>query len=170
MSIEHLFDYHPYRGGQNPRHTGASVQLLKFKNGDNQAIHFFTNHVETKLRAAIPAGTSFSVATVPSSTEGKAHKGFGPMIRLLKGKFPEIKNSANLLKRISSIETLHKGGARTKNVHQNSLIAVDSIVTGHKVVLLDDVTTSGNSLEVATQLLQQKGADVILTLALCKTV
>ncbi|QFT55566.1 ComF family protein [Microbulbifer sp. THAF38] len=170
MSIEHLFDYHPYRGGNNPNHTGASAQLLKFKNGDPQAVQFFTDHVATKLRATIPSSTGFSVATVPSSTAGKAHKGFGPMIRLLKGSFPEIRNSGNLLQRISSIPSLHKGGNRAASVHQSSLVAANSIVSGEIVVLLDDVTTTGNSLQVAERLLQQAGANVVLTLALCKTV
>ncbi|WP_299948629.1 hypothetical protein [uncultured Microbulbifer sp.] len=170
MPIDYLFDYHPYHGGKNPKHIGASVQLLKFKNGDPQAIQFFTSHVEAKLKATIPSGTGFSVATVPSSTVGKAHRGFGPMIRLLKGSIPEINNDVNLLKRISCITPLHKGGNRTMSVHQKSLKAVDSIVTAQKVVLLDDVTTTGNSLQVAAGLLQQAGADVVLTLALCKTV
>ncbi|WP_444884989.1 ComF family protein [Microbulbifer sp. PSTR4-B] len=170
MPVEYLFEYHPYRGGNNPKHIGASVQLLNFKNGDLKAITFFTDHVEAKLKTTLPAGTGFSIATVPSSTAAKAHKGFGSMIRLLKGRFPEIRNSGNLLQRISSIPSLHKGGNRAPSVHQKSLVAADSIVSGEKVVLLDDVTTTGNSLQVAEKLLQQAGANVVLTLALCKTV
>ncbi|WHI46608.1 ComF family protein [Microbulbifer sp. TRSA001] len=169
MQVEYLFDYHPYRGGKNPQHTGTSVQLIKFKQGDPEAIRFFSEHVKARLASIFPAGAVFSVATVPSSTQGKAHKGFTHMFRVLQGAF-YIKNSGNLLQRVRSIDPLHKGGSRSPNMHRETLTAVNRITPGDKVVLLDDVTTSGNSLKVAAELLREAGADVVLVLALCKTV
>ncbi|MCO1335204.1 phosphoribosyltransferase [Microbulbifer sp. OS29] len=169
MQVEHLFEYHPSRGGANPKHAGISVQLVKFKQGDSEAIHFFTQHVRAKLASTFPPGAAFSVATVPSSTQGKAHNGFSHMVRNLKGSFP-IRNNGNLLQRVKSIDPLHKGGTRTLDIHRQSLVTASHIIPGEKVVLLDDVTTSGNSLKVAAELLRRAGADVVLVLALCKTV
>lgn len=169
MQVEHLFDYHPSREGTNPKHTGTSVQLVKFKRGDSAAIHFFTQLIKAKLTSTFPPGTPFSVVTVPSSTQGKAHNGFTHMVRLLRGSFP-VRNNGNLLQRIKSIHPLHKGGSRTKSVHRESLSVSTNIIPNEKVVLLDDVTTSGNSLIVASELLRKAGANVVLVLALGRTV
>lgn len=151
-------------------HTGASIELLKLKNGDDSAVNYFCEELKTEISKTFEPRDRFKIATVPSSTAGKSNPGLTKLIRKLKIHFRGILNTGNLIKRIESIEPLHSGGDRDIDNHLATLIAIDSIKANDVIVLIDDVTTTGNSMKAAKQVLESTGAEVRLMIALGKTV
>ena len=74
------------------------------------------------------------------------------------------------LARTVKIEKLSQGGSRDASVHEASIRVRDaSSVVGKAVILLDDVTTSGNSLNVCRSKLLDCGARRVKMLAIGKT-
>ena len=73
--------------------------------------------------------------------------------------------------RTKEIEKLATGGNRNIDVHLDS-IAVDPgvSVTGEVILVVDDVTTSGNSLYASRDILLRNGASRVALLALGQTV
>lgn len=80
-------------------------------------------------------------------------------------------NKVHYLQREYSIEKLATGGNRDKDVHFNSIITLDEIgVQGDVILLMDDVTTTGNSLYVCKEILLSKGANKVEMFALGRAI
>ncbi|MET1253971.1 phosphoribosyltransferase [Aliikangiella maris] len=163
-----LSNYHSYKGGQNPNFDKSSSMLLDFKQGKYLAIEFWKALVVDKIRAI--TGEPFYIATVPSSTAGKSHPGFQALIPKLAQRLPIINKDYNLIKRKSTIDKLATGGNRSLSTHMSSLKVPHISVEKAPVILLDDVTTSGNSLKAAITLLSHARYNVIAAVILGKTV
>lgn len=168
MKINYLSVYQPYRNGNNESFDHISGMLLSFKKGEDKSIQFWLGRIEKELISKLQT-KSFYVATVPSSTKGKRHTGFEKLIPKLSGKFDILNEKKNLLKRDKSIEKLATGGDRAIEVHVNSLSVPTVGAADKNVVLLDDVTTTGNSMRAAISKLERAGYNVILAIALGKT-
>jgi hypothetical protein len=78
--------------------------------------------------------------------------------------------SEEFLARTIRIPAAHLGGARNVEIHRKTLKVNDpGSFRGQHVVVIDDVTTSGSSLQAAPQLLLQSGASIVTTIALGRT-
>jgi predicted amidophosphoribosyltransferase len=168
MNIYYLSSYHPYHKGNNPAFDHISGMLLSFKRGDPSSIPFWLGRVEKAIKDNIN-DKPFYVATVPSSTKGKHHLGFSQLIPKLSQSLNVLNDKGNLLKRDATIDKLATGGERAIEVHVNSLSVASQVEGDKPVVLLDDVTTTGNSMRVAISKLNRAGYTVILAIALGKT-
>ena len=81
------------------------------------------------------------------------------------------KNKVYYLQRTKSIDKLAYGGCRDRQVHMKTISTVDSInVDGDIILLMDDVTTTGNSLYACREILMEKGAKTVKMFALGKAV
>jgi predicted amidophosphoribosyltransferase len=80
-------------------------------------------------------------------------------------------DATGCLVRRTAIPKLARGGARTLERHLRT-IAVENVelIHGREILLLDDVSTSGRSLEACTQLLMEAGAAAVKCAVLGKTV
>lgn len=76
--------------------------------------------------------------------------------------------SKDVIIRTKTIEKLSGGGNRDLEVHLNSM-KINENVKNKKVVVIDDVTTTGNSLEAAKKLLLEAGAKEVILFAFAKT-
>lgn len=162
-------------GNYIPKKSGSqndfSRQVIEFKNGKSTAITFFSREVYRLIGEAGIINHSLYLATVPSSTAGKAHAGFGEMIKLL-SQHLNIKNTGNLIIRVQSKEPAHKGGSRSKALARNTSkvpLEIAKQISGQNVILLDDVTTTTQSLQVGIEQLQATGAKVIMAIAMGRT-
>lgn len=80
-------------------------------------------------------------------------------------------NKVYFLNRNKSIAKLATGGARNKEVHLHSIETVrDMDITGDIVLLMDDVTTTGNSLYACKAILLERGAQEVEMFALGKAI
>lgn len=167
-TIHYLSTYQPYHGGKNPDFDKSSGMLLDFKKGESRAVSYWYPHVSRLIRS-LAGNTPFSIATVPSSTKGKKHLGFSELIVRLSREFHILNENRNLIGRTESIDKLASGGDRDIGIHLRTLKVPTSANEYRPVVLLDDVTTSGNSMKAAISKLEDAGYTVIAAIALGKT-
>ncbi len=79
-------------------------------------------------------------------------------------------DATSCLQRYKKVEKKSNGGNRDINVDLNSIkVNNHHLLKGQTVLLLDDVTTTGNSFLSCETLLEQAGALRVVKLALGKT-
>ena len=158
-----LGDYHPYRGGRNPNFNVFSGKVLDLKDGKEIGIEHFRAALE---EIVLPGVT---VAVVPSHDPANTTGGLRTMAQRLAGACRI--DATGCLVRTKKIDKLATGGDRSVEVHLGSIQIRDArLIKGKDVLLLDDVTTSGNSLEACRRLLMDAGAARVQRLAIGKTV
>ena len=151
---------------RNSKFDNFSSIILDFKKGYAPVIEEFRKSVAKEL------GSDFPVCVVPSHM-ASVDNSMSPTARLAKGlvKSNNLIDATNCILRVRSISKLSRGGNRDLAVHLNSVKVVNSdVIKGKTVLLLDDVMTTGNSLDACRQLLLRAGAKNVLCLALAKTV
>lgn len=154
--------YHPRRGGSNPDFDGQSMQILSLKARHGQAIASFFKIVDPLLERG------FAIAVIPSADSARTGSGIRDLAQLLAGN--DRIDATSCLVRHTTIPKLACGGVRKMEVHLRSITVVDAhLIRGREVLLLDDITTTGNSLRACRMLLEQHGASLVKCLALAET-
>jgi len=162
-----LVEYQPYwidRANQekNSKFDRDSRLILDIKENKPSAVEHFFGILDSIL------GEGFPIAIVPSSDPEKIDSG----IRQIAIKLAANSriDATSCLVRHMKINKLSHGGDRSIEVHLNSIKVINTdIIRARKVLLLDDVMTSGNSLIACQKLLQKAGAFKVLRLALAQT-
>ncbi|MCG3132821.1 MAG: hypothetical protein FLDDKLPJ_03687 [Phycisphaerae bacterium] len=172
--IAHLVEYHPYwiyDGGSKTRNPAADqntylIMDLKGTNTSKRATA--VRHFVGELDSLVASNVAFTV--VPSHDPAKLTTG----VRLLAQALAERKNRVDAtacLVRHTLVDKKSGGGDRSLAVDLRSIrVEQPELLTGGRVVLLDDVTTSGNSFEACRRLLLKAGAAEVQCLAVGKTV
>jgi predicted amidophosphoribosyltransferase len=165
--IYYLDIYHPYYTGaerhKNQNFDNFSSLILGVKNKKQFAINHFYNELDSFLRRK-----SFPIAIVPSSNPENIDTGIS-QIAVLLSQHNRI-DATSCLKRHTKVEKKSKGGSRSIDIDLATIrVNNEEIIKGKVVLLLDDVTTSGNSLYASEKLLLQAGAIKVVKLALGKT-
>ena len=167
-----LLKYHPYRVNtiygikNNPFFDKTSGYMLDLKKGDPKMIKDLHKNLKSVL------GTGFAISIVPSHIE-KSCNDNSPLSIVAKKlvKSNNLIDATNCLIRTKKIDKLSNGGNRSCSVHYNSIcVKYPSIISNKSVLLLDDITTTGNSLNACKQLLLEAGASEVCMLAVAKTV
>jgi predicted amidophosphoribosyltransferase len=173
---QHIHDYHPHKihGERNPRFDAVSGQLLDLKNKAHPnytaAVTRFSSDVRSFLAQRLDGAGPFVCLVVPSSTAGRHSDGLCAILERVAKQDNRLKLQATCLRRHTTIPKLSRGGAREVEVHLNSIdIPLPALVSGKAVLLLDDISTSGNSMVACRQLLLQAGATTVMALAIGKT-
>lgn len=149
---------------------------------DDRSKHFvlgFKDGYQTCLQAAcdmiVPnLGYDFCIAVVPPSKRNRNYitpcHGLAGMILNRIGTSHRITNATRVLKRTNDIPSLHMGGNRSLQTHDGS-IEVDNpeLIKGRDVLLLDDIYTTGNSVQACVNRLKDKGARSVTSLVIAKT-
>jgi predicted amidophosphoribosyltransferase len=159
--------YHPYRRGTNPNFDNWSSDILKLKRNREDAIYFFKNQVIKYLQLKL---YTFSVITYVPSHDANQTTPSGIALVAKMVASDHNKQFLSCLKRIETISKLSQGGCRHVNVHLNSLTVVEQhLIKKQSILLLDDVTTTGNSFKACKILFKKAGALDVYCLALGKT-
>lgn len=162
-----IYEYHPKnlpgRRGLSTAHDYISSMVLRLKEDENEAVRFFTGVLETYLASAI------GIAVVPSHTADVHSSGIGRVAKQLCHR--DRTDLTHCLRRKSTVHKLSHGGNRSIDTHLASIeVTTPRLVKGRDIVLLDDVITTGNSMEACKQLLLGAGAERVACLALARTV
>ena len=133
------------------------------------------NCLETAYGYIVPnLGCDFAIAVVPPS---KIYKNFNTgcykfakmMINRI-GTTHRIPDATHVLQRIKNIVSGHSGGQRALEIHYNSIgYNYPELVKGKDVLLLDDVYTTGISMQACSNILKYLGARSVSFLAIGKT-
>lgn len=168
-SILVMGEYHPWglhkeRGGDGsnyPRHSG---RILDLKENKEPAVVYFRDILREAIKAQY-----YAVCVVPSHDPAK---GPGGMVRLgqrVAGAIGAI-DGTSFLVRTKKIEKLAHGGSRDIKVHLESIEArCPNSIKGRRVLLLDDVMTSGNSIAACHHILRSTGAETVVCAAMSQT-
>ncbi len=145
----------------NPAFDNFSKRIIKLKEKASSAINFFYHILDDMLAKDI------IICIVPPSTPG-GESGMFELAKLLAA--DKRIYAKGCLVRHTKINKLSQGGNRDISVHLNS-IKVDKkhLIQNKEVLLLDDVITTGNSLEACRKLLNDKGVIRVRGLVLGKT-
>lgn len=165
----YLGTYHPYRvwGAdgdkvKNPLFDAYSGLMLDVKENDAAAIEQIRRRLDAILAENI------AVACVPSHDPAKLESGIRNLSRRIAA--TNRIDATGCLVRTKKIAKLADGGDRSVEVHLGSIqVANPQVIHGREVLLLDDITTSGNSLIACQQLLMQAGAGAVQRMALALT-
>ncbi|MNS40367.1 Phosphoribosyl transferase domain protein [compost metagenome] len=175
--------YHPYWIYQedgskvhNPKTDTYTRALMDFKKPENarpgkhkQAIDLFSKMFAEELVNQGFDSDEYQIVIVPSSRAGVVSESLISVAEYASDELGlEVCSSA--LERVVTIEALHEGGDRSQAVHIRSIeVNVDELDPDKEIVLLDDVTTSGNTLFACQTLLQRAGFESIHLFSLLRT-
>jgi predicted amidophosphoribosyltransferase len=155
--------YLPKRRGANTEHDEQSMQILRLKARNRQAIASYYSIIEPLL------GQGFSIAVIPSCDSTKTMSGIRDLAQLL-ARNSRI-DATSCLVRHTTIPKLAHGGDRGVEVHSGSINVVNiNLIRDREVLLLDDITTTGNSFKACRILIEKNGATLVRCLALAETV
>lgn len=162
-------NYHKYwldreRKIKNPLFDVFSGKILDLKEGKQVAVNYFYNLINPEICENV------TICVVPSSDENKKNTGMTMLGEKLAKDGNRI-NKVYYLQRERSIEKLATGGSRQKEVHMTSISTLDEMgIQGDVVLLMDDVTTTGNSLYACKEILLSNGAEKVEMFALGRAI
>jgi len=179
--VHFLYAYHPYYGGNNPMYTKDTSVCQQFSKA------FFFQIKQDKWRFSLrerivedmvnyikyqktQSDDEIVIVMIPSSTAGKINCRQLDIIADVNKTCDLSSDYVKSLRRVKSIPSAHGGGRRSIEDHTNSMTSTNDF-TGKTVVLYDDVTTSGSSLEAGRSVLMnlELHPERIMFFALCKT-
>lgn len=109
------------------------------------------------------------IVVVPPHQSGKDKSGIKILAQKIARKINLI-DATSCLIRYRTIDKLSTGGDRSLETHWQSIKVVNKeIIKGKKLLLIDDVSTTGNSLNVCQELLISAGAKSVKSFVLAKT-
>ncbi|MCD8323517.1 MAG: phosphoribosyltransferase [Clostridiales bacterium] len=161
-------NYHRYwldreRHIKNPLFDVYSGKILDLKEGKPAAIKYFYSLLDVEICPDV------TICVVPSSNAENVVTGMTRLGEML-AKNHRV-NRVYYLKREKSIDKLARGGRRDPSVHMQSIGTVEEMdISGEIVLLMDDVTTTGNSLYVCKEILMNHGAKTVEMFALGKAI
>jgi len=175
--VFHLYSYHKYRmpaGTRNSKFDRVSGFVLDLKDPASRrhtnAVQLFGNALVRALELLELNERELPCAIVPSHEAGAVSAGLVSVVRHVKQSCGVVL-ADNPLERHATIAKLSQGGNRGKDVHTNSVrVKPDSIAEGATVLLIDDVTTTENSMKACRDLLYAAGAGLVVCIAIAKTV
>lgn len=148
---------------KNPYFDVFSGKILDLKEGKLTAVKYFYNLLNEEICEGV------TICVVPSSDSTKKESGIGMLGEMLaeNGRV----NKVYYLRRTRSIAKLALGGERNKGIHMQTISTIDDIdISGDIILLMDDVTTTGNSLYACKEILLERGAKTVKMFALGKAV
>ena len=165
-----LGEYHRYwldhaKRLKNPGFDEFSSKVLDIKEGKPAAIRWFAEQLDPII------GDDVAICAVPSSSVIKKHPGIVSVGEQLALSRPGRFDMTQFLVRIRDIPKLTESEVRGMQMHFDSIVTDQRMrVRGKRVLLLDDVTTTGNSMLACREILYKAGAESVCMLALGQAV
>jgi hypothetical protein len=166
--VFYLDYYRPYwldpeRTIVNPDFDAFSGRILDIKNGHDDAVEYFHRRMEQRL------GRGFPIVTVPPSNPTEGPSGIARLGQRLaaNGRI----DTTGCLERNRHIRSAAREGGDRRSAERTRSIEVTrtDTISGRRVLLLDDVITTGNTLSDCQRLLSAAGAASVTCAALGKT-
>lgn len=159
--------YHRYWNVDRTRNQAFDMfsgRILDVKDKKEKGISYFYQQLDEEICKGV------TICVVPSHTEGDTNdSGVAELARRLAGNGRVDK--VDYLLRTKTIDKLAHGGSRDIRAQLDSIGVNPSMsVEGDVVLIVDDVTTSGASLEACRQILLEHGARRVAMLALGQSV
>ncbi|WP_156109493.1 ComF family protein [Hymenobacter sp. APR13] len=155
--------YHPWHGGNNPAFDAFSSLVLSLKKQETRGLNYFLAQLAPLFRDGI------AIAVVPSHDPANTTSGMKTLAKHLINNTARI-DAVDCLQRTVKVVKSATGGDRSIQKHLGSIqVNQPELIRGQTVLLLDDVTTSHNSLQACRSLLLDAGAASVQGYALGQT-
>ncbi|GAX38096.1 phosphoribosyltransferase [Nodularia sp. NIES-3585] len=160
-SLPNLF----YLGFYCPKDSGYfneySNTILELKDQKEDSINFFLKEIRNFL-----SDEDISIATVPSGKSINQSSGIRELAKQLVKSYSKFTDAVFCLERFED-----SNGDRTIEKHLKTIkVANSSVIKNKKVILMDDVLTTGTSIQACQKLLLEAGAKEIKVIVLGKTI
>jgi predicted amidophosphoribosyltransferase len=159
--------YHRYWNSDKTRNQAFDMfsgKILDVKERKERGISYFFHQLDREICKNV------SICVVPSHVEGKTNNsGIADLVRRLanNGRIDKV----DLLFRSKTIDKLAYGGSRDIKMQLDSIEVNQALsINGENVLIVDDVTTSGTSLEACKKILLNNGAERVAMLALGQSI
>ena len=164
---------HIYYPTRYEEHKGVSESLIAFKQGYQIPIDRFTIEVEEALHNLNGGDTSTLegkyIALVPSHTKGQWSSSMKKMTAKICANFKMV-NYSDSIERTQDHPKLAYGGDRSIESHIQTLgVKPGCEIKGKEIIVMDDITTTGNSILACARVLRDAGAKKVMAIALAKT-
>ena len=170
LNIYYLCEYLPtkYLNKMNIEDPRSKDFILEYKNKNAEVINKVYNFLKLYL------ASNFTITVIPSSQENS----FDSASHILARKIIEHCGSSNnlidgshCLRRHRTIEKQHLSTQKREIATHLDSIVVDEMdkIEGENILLLDDIVTSGKSIQACTKLLKEAGARKVVAFVVGKT-
>lgn len=141
------------------------IHQIKYR-GHTDAVNFLARHYQKKVLARLPRG-DWIVTAAPLSRQRQRARGFNQSELIARCLIESVCDYAELLvkKRETRPQVKLKKSQRQKNLLR-SFAVKDGIETPERVILVDDVITTGSTLKEAAATLRQAGVKQIWALTI----
>jgi phosphoribosylpyrophosphate synthetase len=162
-----------YRPVSDPARGPGDQQVWpRFKDGDAECIEIAAHELAQRLRL-LRTKERLPLALVPGheASGTNARRPLAAVIKKLLRSMPEhFEDGSELLLRIETIVPAHISGYRSIEIHKRTIRASRAPdISGRRVMILDDVVTTGTTLEACRRLLVEVGAREVCAIAWAKT-
>lgn len=155
--------YYPF----NFKPDDSQSSLLRlFKQGHKQAIQHYYYLVQIWLRGNI--NSPHLVMAVPGSKAGKTNS-ITKLTAALPLNLNLVEDATKAIKKIHSTKSFCKTNKRNTDLLKASLEIDHNIIKDKNILLLDDVTTTGQTFTTIEEMLLDAGAASVICLSLAKT-
>jgi predicted amidophosphoribosyltransferase len=155
---------HKAMGGDSTNYPTYSKKILDLKDKKHGGIVYFYGIAEPLIRKEV------ALVTVPSHDPQKQINGIRELAQRICIDDPRF-DATEVLVRAKPVEKLAMGGDRNTDNHLKSIVVKSPhLIRGRRILLLDDVVSTGNSLRACKQLLLSAGARAVHCAALAKTI
>jgi len=161
-------------GQDNPNRNRVTYKMMDLKNPAHQnhqsGINFFKPKVHSAFKgfANLFNTKKLQVAIVPSSVKGVTAPGLEALVHDVAD--INVIYSPLYLHRDYDVTSAKQGGDRSIQKHLDSISIKVDLDVNIPVLILDDVTTTGSSLEACREIILNSGAKTVYMLAIGKTV
>ena len=162
--------YHKYRlpdGSINADFYADKISglILDVKDRDERGLNFFFNQLQGEIKDGV------TICVVPGHWAGVENDSSIAMLARRLASTNDRIDAVDYIVRTKTISKLARGGSRDIDIQRESLgVNPDMSITGSVILLVDDVTTSGNSLLACKELLLKHGAKDVAMFALGKSI
>jgi hypoxanthine phosphoribosyltransferase len=144
--------------------TEYTSRIWDLKNCNPLVIEAFADCISSNLHDDFDC-----IVVVPPHQSGKDNSGIKILAQEIASKNHLI-DATSCLIRYRTIDKLTTGGNRSLETHLQSLKVVNQeIIKDNKLLVIDDVSTTGNSLKACQELLEYAGAKSVKSFVLAKT-
>ena len=174
--IHHVCDYNSYykEGVKNPYIDHYTYKIMDLKEPSQRGHNAAILHFAPKLNSGINALANslnirtLQIAIVPSSEKDKRSAGLETLITHING--TRVIYDPNFLVRDHTVPKAHLGGDRSYDRNIKSVSVHNAPSKDIPLILLDDVSTTGNSLYSCREILKNVGVKKVYMIVIGQTV
>lgn len=161
-----LYKYLPMRYDATPREERDRHLVIDFKEGKENATFQVAAYVAAYLKGRRITGESYTFLCLPASSSTVHHTRFAHFAELVCQECG-FQNGFHLVKHLQDRKKVHNTGARQRFT---DYLHFSEDLINRKVIVFDDVVTTGCTFNLFCEYLKDAGAEVVYGLALAHTI